>query len=526
MTCYNPPRHKYGKFRKDVSLKIDTVPLEDHQVKITVEVDSENFESSKRRAARKLSKRAKIPGFRPGKAPYPVIVQYIGEAAILEEAIEITVDDIYPKVIESAEIEPYGPGRLEGIPEMDPPTFEFVVPLRATVELGDYKSIRIPYELKDITDDDIADVINNLLEQQAIIEPVERAAQESDLVTVRLDAQRTQVEDDSPKLIDNRSFPVVIEAEDNEIDEWPYPGFSRELIGTSKDDEKTVEYTYPEDSPIEAYQGLDVEFNLKIEDVRSRNLPDLDDEFAQSVGEFETLEDLRATIKENLEYQSTQTYEDEYDEQVIDEIVVMSTIKYPPQMLEQETNLVISNMERQLESQGLDIDLYLRSRDIDMDGLREEAEPIAETRLKKSLVLLEIAEQEEIQVDPEELQQETSRTLENASQSLTDKEMRQLTSKDSATNLVGNIMMDLLLRHTQDYVRNIARGLGDQKESIDEDVDDTVISDDLQDIPEKETEISEVPDTEVSNVVDEEAEIDHPEPSMETTNTETEQIEE
>jgi hypothetical protein len=161
-----------------------------------------------------------------------------------------------------------------------------------------------------------------------------------------------------------------------------------------------------------------------------------------------------------------------------------------------------------------------------MDGLREEAEPIAETRLKKSLVLLEIAEQEEIQVDPEELQQETSRTLENASQSLTDKEMRQLTSKDSATNLVGNIMMDLLLRHTQDYVRNIARGLGDQKESIDEDDDDTVISDDLQDIPEKETEISEVPDTEVSNVVDEEAEIDHPEPSMETTNTETEQIEE
>jgi hypothetical protein len=104
--------------------------------------------------------------------------------------------------------------------------------------------------------------------------------------------------------------------------------------------------------------------------------------------------------------------------------------------------------------------------------------------------------------------------------------MRQLTSKDSATNLVGNIMMDLLLRHTQYYVRNIARGLGDQKESIDEDDDDTAISDDLQDIPEKETEISEVPDTDVSNVVDEEAEIDHPEPSMETTNTETEQIEE
>jgi len=504
------------------SLNIDTVPLEDHQVKITVEVDSESFESSKRQAARKLSKRVKIPGFRPGKAPYPVIVRHIGEAAILEEAIEITVDDIYPKVIESSEIEPYGPGKLEGIPEMDPPTFEFIVPLRATVELGDYKSIRIPYELEGITDKDINDVINSLLEQQAIIEPVDRAAQESDLVTVRLDAVRTHIEEDQDsKLIDNRSFPVVIEDEDNEIDEWPYPGFSKELIGTSKDDEKTIEYSYPEDSPFESYQGLDVVFTVKVEDVRSRILPDLNDEFAQSVGEFETLEDLRTTIKENLEYQSTQTYEDEYDEQVIDEIVGMSTIKYPPQMLEQETNLVINNMERQLESQGLDIDLYLRSREIDMDGLREEAEPIAETRLKKSLILLEIAEQDEIQVDPEELQQETSRTLENASQSLTDKEMRQLTSKDSATNLVGNIMMDLLLRHTQDYIRDIARGLVDQKESIDED-EDTSKSEGLQDMPGSESAISEVPVADVLATANEVTEVDHPDTNEESTNIDQE----
>ncbi|MCK4898867.1 MAG: trigger factor family protein, partial [Anaerolineales bacterium] len=196
-------------------MNIDSVPLEDHQVKITVEVDPDSFESSKRRAARKLSKRAKIPGFRPGKAPYPVIVRHIGESVILEEAVEITIDEIYPKVIEEAEIEPYGPGTLEGIPEMDPPTFEFIVPLRATVELGDYQSIRFPYELEDITDNDVDDVINNLREQQAVIEPVERSAQEGDLVTVRVNALRTQIEEDEdPKLIDNRSIPIVIEAED------------------------------------------------------------------------------------------------------------------------------------------------------------------------------------------------------------------------------------------------------------------------------------------------------------------------
>jgi trigger factor len=506
-------------------LNIDTVPLEDHQVKITVEVDPESFESSKRRAARKLSKRAKIPGFRPGKAPYPVIARHIGESAILEEAVEITIDEIYPKVIEKAEIEPYGPGTLEGIPEMDPPTFEFVVPLRATVELGDYQSIRLPYELEDITDNDIDDVINNLREQQAVIEPVERSAQEGDLVTVRLDARRTKIEEDEdPILIENRKIPVVIEAEGgDQSEEWPFPGFSRELIGTSKEDEKTIVYSYPEDTPIEAYQGLEVEFTILVEDVRSRSLPETNDDFAQTVGEFETLEDLRSTIQDNLELQSRQTYEIEYDDEVMEEIVSISTISYPPQMLEQEINIVINNMKSQLESQGLDIDLYLKSREIDMDGLNEEAKPVAETRLEKSLVLLEIAEQEEIQVDPEELQEETNQTLEQASQSLSEKELRELTSKDSATNLVSNIMMDLLLRHTQERIRDIARGLESPEQSIDSAEDETV----SEISTEMEYDVSEEAAAELEELVDDnEVEKDQLEISVEAAINEAEQTEE
>lgn len=499
-------------------MNIDTVPLEDHQVKITVEVDTDSFESTKRRAARKLAKRAKIPGFRPGKAPYPVIVRHIGEAAILEEAIELTVDDIYPKVIESSEIEPYGPGTLESIPEMDPPTFEFVVPLRAAVELGDYKSIRFPYELREITDEDVDDVINNLREQQALIEPVERSAEAGDLVTVRLDAKRTMVDEgEDPKLIDNRSFPVVIDVDD-ETDEWPYPGFSQELIGTLKGDEKSIQYSYPDDSPFEAYQGLDVEFTIQIEDIRSRTLPDADDELAKSVGEFDTLEDLRSTIKENLEIQSRQSYEDEYDEQVLDEIVSFSTINYPPQMLEQEINIVLGNMERQLEAQGLDIDLYMKSREMDVDGLREEAKPIAEDRLKKSLVLLEIAEQEEIQIDPEELQNETSQTLEQASRSLSEKEMRELTTKDSASNLVSNIMMDLLLRHTRDYIRDIARGLGDgEADESDIELEESQSIVDLEDAGSK----SEAIDENIDQTVPAQAEL-----NVEAASVESEQLEE
>ena len=169
-------------------MKIDTQPLEDHQVKLTVEVENEKLSEAKIRAARQLAKKVKIPGFRPGKAPYQVVVRQIGDAAILEEAMELLIDDIYPKVIEEADIHPYGPGKLEQIVSTEPPTFEFVIPLEAKVVLGDFRSIRRPYELKEIPEQDVENVLDDLRERQAVIEPVDRPAQPGDLVDVRLSA--------------------------------------------------------------------------------------------------------------------------------------------------------------------------------------------------------------------------------------------------------------------------------------------------------------------------------------------------
>ena len=171
-------------------MKIETQFLEDHQAKLIVEVEPEQMEEMKRRAALKLSRRVKIPGFRPGKAPYPVIVRTIGDATIAEEALELLVEDIYPKVIKEAEIEPYGPGKLEKVASMEPLTLEFVIPLDAKVTLGDYRSMRKSYEPKPVTDQDVEDAIKELQERQALVEPVERAAEEGDVVTVRLSGER------------------------------------------------------------------------------------------------------------------------------------------------------------------------------------------------------------------------------------------------------------------------------------------------------------------------------------------------
>ena len=163
-------------------MKINTAFQEDHQVKIKVEIEADKFEGAKRRSAKSIAKRVKIPGFRPGKAPYNIVLKHVGEASIIENAVEIIIDEIYPDVIKEAEISPYGPGKLENIESMDPPTFEFSVPLSPEVEIKEYKDIRIDFKEKEVTEKDINEVVENLRENQAVIEPADRAAQEGDMV--------------------------------------------------------------------------------------------------------------------------------------------------------------------------------------------------------------------------------------------------------------------------------------------------------------------------------------------------------
>lgn len=477
-------------------MKIEKQPLEDHQVKLIVEVESEPFDAAKQRAARKLAKRVKIPGFRPGKAPYPVIVRHIGEGAIVEEAIEILVNDIYPDVIKEADIEPFSLGSLENIPSMDPLTFEFVVPLKAEVELGDYKTIRLPYDQPEIPESDIDEVIENLKERQAVIDPVDQPAKESNLVRIRLKGEKVEpAEGESPTVVNDREYPVVIEQEDADMTgEWPFPGFSRQLIGLSAGEEKDLEYTYPEDSDYENLKGKNVTFHITVEQVSTRTLPETDDEFASSVGDYANMEELRDAIRQDLKQHVENSYNEEYDDNLIEEVIGISTIKYPPQMLENEIAAVINRLENNLAQQGLDIDLYLKSRQMDIDGLKEEVKPVAEKRLLKSLALFEVADTENIQIDPDDLQSETNRTLDELSHVMQEKDFQKMIQTDeSRSNLVGNVMMEMLIERTQSHLRDIARGLApvDGGEGIDEEaIEDPALE------PEAEVEILEEVETE------------------------------
>jgi trigger factor len=445
-------------------LKIEQTPLEDQQVKLVVELEPEQLEAAKHQAARQIARKAKIPGFRPGKAPFAIVERFAGAEVVLEDAIDILIKDIYPKVIDESGVKPYGPGKLDKVVSTDPPTFEFVVPLEAEVELADYRSLRQSYDLAPIEEKEVERVIESMRQQQAIIEPVDRPAQEGDEVTVKLMGKRKDVEEgDSNVLIRERSVPVVILPENPEKDEdtgeeWPFPGFSRNLIGLSVGDEKTVEYTFPDDSNFEHLRGQVATFPIKVEAVKSRTIPEMTDELAQSLGEYENLEELRKDVRTRLEDRAKHDYEDEYDEKLMDEILKEVKVKYPPQMLEDELETTLHQLEDRLASQKLDMNTYLKSRNMDMEALRKEFTPVAETRLKKMLVLYEIAQKEKIQVSNEAVKKETLDTLNLYYNSLDPKRGKKGLSQALVSNLMSNITADLLVKNTTDRLRSIAKG--------------------------------------------------------------------
>jgi trigger factor len=454
-------------------LNIDKQIREDHHAHLTVQVEADRLEGMKRRAASQLAKRVKIAGFRPGKAPYPVIVRQLGEAAILEEAIELLVDDVYPEVIKEADIKPYGPGKLENISSADPVTLEFSVPLEAETILGDYHTISKAYEPEAVSDQDITDVMQDLRERHAIVEPVDRPAQVGDQITLKLSAtQLGSNETENKELFPERSSSIIIKpvetgqqeeaeketASDNKAEEWPFPGFSHQLIGLRASEKKSFEYTYPEDSEYQALQGTRALFDIQVEAVKSRQLPELDDEFAKSMGEYDSISELQEDVRKSLEAQARAAYNENYDEEILEAAIEQTTYKYPEEMVEHEIDTVISEFRRRLERQGMDLDLYLKTRNLDMNGFKDEVRPVAEGRIKRALFLVEFGRAENIEVKPEELEKEAYSTMDYLYSTLPEKDARKLSERDIYTNIVGNVLADMLSRRSLERFREISSG--------------------------------------------------------------------
>ncbi|MHB0967874.1 MAG: trigger factor, partial [Bellilinea sp.] len=173
-------------------MKLDVQPLEDHQVKVIAEMEPAALEEFMRRAARKISRETRIPGFRPGKAPYDMVKRHVGEEALRQQAVEDLIDEYYPKILDEAQIKPGATGSLEEIVSVDPPKFSFIIPLEPTVELGGYKDIRLEYALEAVKEADVDEFIQRLRTNYATAEPVERPAEDGDLVYVKFSGKLTK----------------------------------------------------------------------------------------------------------------------------------------------------------------------------------------------------------------------------------------------------------------------------------------------------------------------------------------------
>ena len=444
-------------------MKIETENLENRQVKLTVEVEPEALETARHRAARKIAQRSKIPGFRPGKAPYSVVLRFYGEAAVTEEAVEFLIDNIYPKVIEEAGIEPYGPGKLEKIVSLEPTILEFVIPLDASVVLGDYHSIRFPYTPPEVTEEEIQQTLTDIQARQAILEPADHPAQEGDVVYYHVAGEINEADEPTVFLDESDASSIILAEDVTDKSEWPYGGFSRNLIGLSSGDEKTIETTLPEDYGDENLRDKPVVITVIVKEIKSRILPAIDDELAQGLGEYADLPTLREDIRTALQRQKSDLYNREYDEQVIHALVEGSSFEYPPQMLDAEIDSVVKNFERRLANMNMDLDLYLKTRAMDLNAFREEAKPMAEEHLKETLALYEVGHAENIQIETEELEQETARTMSSLSQALSKKESRRLNDESVLRNIMTNVAADMYNEKVLTRLRDIARGKADEE---------------------------------------------------------------
>jgi trigger factor len=440
-------------------LKVEKQTLENHRAKITVEVEPEQIEKAKQRAARQLASRVKIPGFRPGKAPYHIIERTLGEEAILQQAYEFVGEEIFPKALDEAGLKPYAPAEFTPPSEQAPTTFEFTFPMEAEVDLGEYRSIRIPYELPPTSEEEVEKTLTDLRERNAVIEPVERAAQAGDEITIKLSGKRTQPDEgEDPTLINERSQTILIKTEEDSS-EWPFPGFSQQMVGLSAGEEKTVTFTFPDDSAFTSLRGKEAEYHIEVEQVKSRTLPELNDEFAKSIGDFETLQALQDTIRDGLKSQAKSNYDSEYSAKVLAKVIEDATIQYPPEMVEDQITASTERMKNQLVEQGQEFETYLKVRGMDASTFREQNRPQAEIAIKRSVVMYELARAEAITVEREEMENEAMSTLNDLMRYVSpDRFKRMSKDRNFISQLSRNASVDVLSRKTFERLNTIAKG--------------------------------------------------------------------
>ena len=412
-------------------MRLQVEKLENNTAKLTIEVPAEEFDKAIQAAYQKNKNKFNVPGFRKGKVPYAMVEKMYGAGVFYEEAANELIPDAYANAAAESELE------IVARPEINVTQiekgksfiFEAEVTLKPEIKLGKYKGVKVEAMDTTVTDEDVAAELDKVKEQNArLVAADDKAVEDGDQTTIDFEGFVDGVAFEGGK---GEDYPLTIGSH-SFIDT-----FEEQLIGKKVGEEVEVNVTFPEQYQAKELAGKPAMFKVTIKEIKVKEYPELDDDFAQDVSEFDTLDEYKADIKKNLEEKKAQEAEADKESKVIEAIVNDSEMDIPEKMIEAQCQQMVEEFAQNIAMQGISFDQYMQFTGTTVDQLTEQVKPQAEARVQSSLVLEAIVKAEKIEASDEEFDEEIKRMAERY-QMEADK-VNELLSDDDKKNIRADI---------------------------------------------------------------------------------------
>jgi len=385
-------------------LKVTKEELPQREALLTIELEPQDMEPHLQRAYQRIVQRSNIPGFRKGKAPRAIVERFVGPDALREEALDSLLPDAIKRAIAEQELDSAGMPRVNEI-EGDPPIVKATVPLEPLVELDDYLAIRADEEPVEVTEEQVRELLEHLRREQAPWEPATRPVSFGDQVTMDV---RGAVDG---RDILNQQGVVYVAAEENPS---PVPGFVQELVGMNQGEDKEFTLTIPEGYGDEGLVGSECIFHVAVHENKEKRLPELNDEFAKGVGEgYDSLNALEEQMRVDLQSQEEQAARRRYEDKVVPLLLERTKVEISPLLVDHEVAHLLEDEREALKRQQVDMEQYLKDVGKSAEEHQEELRSVALSRLTRSYALRKVAVLENIEISPEDVEQEINALVES-----------------------------------------------------------------------------------------------------------------
>lgn len=384
-------------------MKVNAARLENHKALLEIEVDANSVGEAIEQAYRRIVKKVTIPGFRKGKAPRAIVERFAGKAALYEEALDILVPRAYQDALEEAGYDPISRPDIElvNFEEGKPLSFKATVEIKPEVQLGEYVDPNLKYEVPEVKSEAVDFQIERLRDSHAQLVVVEEGEVANGLYALI----------DFEGFIDDQPFPggkaegYLLEVGSGRF----IPGFEEGLVGARAGEDREVKVTFPQDYPAQDLAGKEATFKVRVREIKRKELPELNDEFARSVGSYASLQELRDTVENRLKEISAVQARRDFENKVIDSLVDRSQVEVPESLVNRRIDRMVHDLEHRLEAQKVSLDDYLKDSGKSLDDVRNEFRPAAERGVKADLVLEAVAKKEKISAEAAEINAEIDR---------------------------------------------------------------------------------------------------------------------